>query len=578
MLSAWIEGARWRRPALLGVLLVGLIAVVSSPGDIFRMTRATWLTGEPTRLAAGGLGAWALCALLSTSMWGRRPRSWNRWWRIVPPLVALPVGGLGVLLAVRAIQTWGVRLDAPVVLYPAHLVFQRGYIPYRDIVDFNQPGTYLLYGCIDVIARSDFALRVVDTFALVLTVLASRRAFALPGWSAAFIGAGLYTVTHMEDTGVDCLQREVFVLALTVSSAALMRMGRYIAAGLVFGLCFWMKFHSVLLMLPFVWDVIRRNGGTRAGWVALGKMAAVVASISVAVVTLLVVSGAFPAWLELVTQYLPLYGRMAGTLGFSGMELLRYRRLFLFFNPTHHPAILGLLLVPPLLTTARARLGVGPDAVRVVVGFYLCTLAYVLVQGTFWHYHSIPSCFAIGMMVGLLISEPRDMIEGLGRLAVSLAVGWHCMGPHAFDTMHWESNGRNEDGMAIANQLEIELPPGELVQPLDIVQGVVDGMRRADVPLATPFMYDLYFYHDVQSPIIQRWRHRMLADMEERRPYFVIEALPGRAVRPYGEGTDEHFPELEQFLAEHYVVHRDTNGIRWWRRRDYSQRPIDMPP
>jgi hypothetical protein len=171
------------------------------------------------------------------------------------------------------------------------------------------------------------------------------------------------------------------------------------------------------------------------------------------------------------------------------------------------------------------------------------------------------------MMVGLLVGRPRDVIEGVGRLALCLAVCWHCVGPRAFATMLWDNAGRNEDGVAIGHALEVELPPGESVQPLDIVQGVVDGMWRADVPLGTPFIYDLYLYHDVRTPIIERWRARLLRDMAEQRPYFVIEAMPGRRVRPYGQGTEEDFPELQQYLATFYVVDREVSGFRWWRRR-----------
>jgi hypothetical protein len=557
-----------RRPALLAVLALGGLAVLYAPGDVPRISRMAWLTHDETRYAGAALAAWAACALLGRWALGRRSASLPRWWRYAFGLVAAGVSSYAAYLAGRAVRDWGVRLDAPVVLYPARLFISGQRVPYRDIIDFNQPGSYLLYGFIDLIARSDRALRIVDAVAWMVAGVAARRAFALRGWWAAALAAGIYMFTHLEDTGVDCMQREVFVLALVLVTGALLRSRRYVAAGAVFSLCFWMKFHSTLLVLPFVWDVIRREDASRDAWRALGKTAGVVVAASVLVLAGLWGLGALPRWWELVTQYLPLYGRMAGTLGFSGPELLRYRRLLLFLDPTAHPAILGVALLPPLLTTSRARLGVSVDAVRLVVGFYLCTLAYVLVQGTFWHYHSIPSCFAIGAMVPVLLRNPANVLEGLGRLTVAAAVCFHVVGPRAFATMDWASSGRNEDGLTIARWLEFELPPGEAVQPLDIVQGVVDGMWRADVPLATPYLYDLYLYHDVDTPIIRRWRRQLLEDLQRERPYFIIEATRARFVRPYGEGTDEHFPELEAFIAANYDVYRDASGFRWWRRRD----------
>ncbi len=547
------------------MLVFGTIAIVAAPGDTLRLTREHWVASEAARIVAAALIAWATCALVAVLPW-RRLSLTPRAWRWLSWLVALGAGIAASTLVVRSIQTWGVRLDAPLVLYPARLVFRGERVPYRDIIDFNQPGTYLLYGCIDAIARTDRALRIVDAAALLLTTFAARRAFAMPSWAGAITGAGLYAVTHLEDTGVDCLQREVFVLALSVSTGALLRTRRFALAGFVFALCFWMKFHSILLVLPFAWDVVRRDG--RAGWIGLAKTAGVVIGMSLLVVIVLWHLGALDAWLEIVTRYLPLYGRMAGTLAFSQPDLLRYRRLYLFFDPAAHPAVFGLGLVPPLLTTARSRLGPGADPARVVVGFYLCSLAYVLVQGTFWHYHSIPAFFGIGVMVGALVQLPRGGIEGLGRLALAASVSYWCVGPRALDTMHWDTSGRNPAGVAIANALEVELPRGETVQPLDIVQGAVDGMWRADVPLATPFLYDLYLHHDVDTPLIRRWRARALSDIARTQPYFILEAMPGTRVRPYGEGTDPEFAELDALIAAHYDVHREQDGFRWWRRRD----------
>ena len=76
-------------------------------------------------------------------------------------------------------------------------------------------------------------------------------------------------------------------------------------------------------------------------------------------------------------------------------------------------------------------------------------------------------------MVSVLLRNPANALEGLGRVGVAAAVCFHVAGPRAFATMDWASSGRNEDGVTIGRWLEFELPPGEAVQPLDIVQGAV---------------------------------------------------------------------------------------------------------
>lgn len=542
-----------RRWTMLVVVVVATAAMLTAPGDSMRLARMRLLEHDGTRLAAAGLLVWLLFAVAARATRGHATiRATPRWWRLVyDATAALALAYSGALVA-RAIATWGVRLDAPIVLYPARLALSGQRVPYREIIDFNQPLTYLVYGAIDALAPSDAALRSVDAALWVGIGVATRHAFPLPSASAAAMTAALFAITHLEDTGVDCLQREMFVLLFALATGAALRARKPVLAGVAFALGFWIKFHSALLVLPFLWDFLRTTGPAH-GWRALRTLAGTWLALSVLVLSLLAIGGALDGWLEITTEYLPLYSRMAGTLSFAPTgDLLWHRRLYLFFDPTEHPAILGLFLVPPLLTTSPVPHALSStDPTRTVVGLYLVSLPYVLVQGTFWHYHSIASFLAIGAMVALLLARPRGLAEGLGRVALVAAVGHWCFGPRAHDTMDWTATGRNEDAVAMARELEVDLPPGESVQPLDVVQGVVDAMRRAHVPLATSFVYDFYLYHDVDSAVVRRWRRRFLRELSRERPFFIIQPDLDRTVQPYGPGTDPAFVELHELLAAH---------------------------
>jgi hypothetical protein len=481
--------------------------------------------------------------------------------------VSVLVAALGTAALAQAVVRWGTRLDSPVVLYPARLAWSEGRVPYRDLFDFNLPGSYLVYGLLDRLTPGDLGLRIVDALLVVVSGVAMHRAFRLPTPVAAGLAFGIFAIVHLQDTGVDCLQREMFVVALVTSAAALLDRQRPALAALAFALAFWMKFHAVLLLAPFLWDAVR--GWTPASARRLRTFAVVFALACALVLGWMASVGALVPWLELARGYLPLYARMAGTLTFTATpDLLWQIRLYTFLNPAAHPPILGVLLVIPLLWGQRVSARGVPDSVRRAVGFYFGALAYTLLQGTFWPYHSIPAYVAIGVMITLVLSRPEPLLHALGNLGLVGVVAFHVLGPRLYATIDWSGDGRNASASHIADLLRDELPPGETVQPLDIVEGVVDGMRRSHTPLATSFIYDFHFYHHVDHPFVVALRERFLGELESSRPYFVIESLPGRRVRPFGHGTEQEWPALNEFLRDRYEIHRSEDGFRWWRRRD----------
>ncbi len=550
-----------RRRVLLVVLLGMVFGVLTAGFDGMRIIRGTWAAAELTPIALGAAAAWLLAAFVLPRR--RVPRAWRHMTRGLGLLVA----AVGVAGLMQAVVRWGTRLDSPVVLYPARLAFSEGRVPYRDIFDFNLPGSYVVYGLLDRFTPTDMGLRIVDGVLVLLSGVASMRAFRLASRPAAGLAVGLFAISHLQDTGVDCLQREVFVVALTLTAGACWETRRPVLAALAFTLAFWMKFHAVFLIAPFVWEAVRTwtpNTRTRAAQFAL-----VFTGGCVLVLAGMAAVGALGPWIELARGYLPLYGRMAGTLTFTRTaDLMWQRRLYTFFDPTAHPPIVGLLLVAALLLGQRASATHIPDTTRRAVGFYLGSLGYTLLQGTFWPYHSIPAYFAIGVMCAVLLSRPRNALEGLAALSLVGVVAFHAYGPRVVRSIDWEGDGRNASAQRMAEQLVRELPHGETVQPLDIVEGVVDAMRRAHAPLATSFVYDFHFYHHVHDPFVVRLRARFLRELRESRPYFVIASLPGRRVRPYGEDTENDWPELDGYLRENYEIHRDEDGFRWWRRRE----------
>lgn len=572
MRAIWRDD-RLARFATLAAATALVLVLSSAEGDAFRLVRQTWETSESVRNAAAALAIWGVAWLVDSQLplasW--RPgwaRVWNRAWRALgwPVAVGAAIFSLGLLgYALR----WGLRLDAPMVLYPARLFITGQRLFYRDLVEFNQPATYVLYGLMDRLIGSEVGYRVVDASLVVISGVAARRAFRLRQPAAAPIAVALFVVTHLYATGVDCLQREMFVLALSMLTGAQLSRGRWALAAACATFAFWMKFHAALLFAPFVWDALQRTSApvARRG---LATFVGILVGSSVAIVLALAACGALPAWLEMVGEYLPLYGRMSGTWNFSvDASNLWTRRMWLFLQPSTHAPILGVLLIPPVLLRAFRRGAARESSAGPAIGFYLGSLAYVLIQGTFWHYQSIPEFFAIGILCAILVTDLPDRapLSLVPRVALAGLVAYPIAGPSAWNAIAWDATGQNDEAVAMAEELRAEVPPGETVQPLETVTGAVDAMWRADVPMATPFVFDIVFYYRPDLPVIRRWRQRFLDELDRSRPYFILESTGGYRARPYGPGSDNTFPELDAWIRANYDDYRDQGSFRWWRRR-----------
>lgn len=120
----------------------------------------------------------------------------------------------------------------------------------------------------------------------------------------------------------------------------------------------------------------------------------------------------------------------------------------------------------------------------------------------------------------------------------------------------------------IAAYLEANLRPGDTVQPLDWVGGAVHAMLIARVKIATPFIYDKYFYHDLNLPYVQQLRQRFISDLQAAIPRYVVEVYDdGPYSEPTGPNTSRDFPELRVFLAANYSVVKEGQGYRIYGRK-----------
>ena len=113
-------------------------------------------------------------------------------------------------VALFVVRTWHWPLvgDAPLMHYVVFLM-DHGRIPYRDIVDINMPGTYLIEGLvIHVFGGGSLAWRIFD-FSLIGVAAAAMAAIACPySWFAAVFSASIFLFLHGRDGLIQLGQRD----------------------------------------------------------------------------------------------------------------------------------------------------------------------------------------------------------------------------------------------------------------------------------------------------------------------------------------------------------------------------------
>jgi len=106
----------------------------------------------------------------------------------------------------------------------------------------------------------------------------------------------------------------------------------------------------------------------------------------------------------------------------------------------------------------------------------------------------------------------------------------------------------------IANFLDRKLKDGDTVQPLDWTGGTLLAMLETHSRIATPYVFDFYFYHHVSTPYIQGLRADFMNNLQTANPRFIVEVTAIDKPWITGLDTSREFPELRAYLNENYSI------------------------
>jgi hypothetical protein len=478
--------------------------------------------------------------------------------------------GLSALLIRAACHslTWSYAHDFPLLHYAAWFFATQGAIPYQDLFEFNMPGTYLLHLGMGASAGWDpSGVRWFDLAWLAATLGAVAYVLGRFGRWVMWGGVTAVGLGYLGHGPMMSLQREwLMMLPLLLATALSMHDGprssaRTLWTGVLIGCAASIKPH-VLLVLPVfvVFDATRLKGGPSVvrELVVSGATAFVGVMVSAGMAMAWVFSlGGLESFWDILTGYTPLYASLTGQhyAVEDGLRLPYVIKEYLLRERTW--IVLGLAVPGLVMGMWGERRRAIRRAVWLLGALTIVLTIYPLPAGKLWSYHFLPQ-ETLAVVTAALVLSWRPQ-EGARRRLLATSLLFVAMAAAAATKSLDPQPARDVSRpVEIASYLKAHLHPGERVQPLDWTDGAVHAMLLARAPIATRFLYAFHFQHHVSTDYIQNLRASFLAELALAEPAYVVRMTECR--RPHGVDTSPFFPELDRFLAEHYVLATGAPG------------------
>ncbi len=470
---------------------------------------------------------------------------------------------LAALLVTQAVFSlqWPLAHDEAPLFYEAFLMQSEGRVPYRDIFDFQMPGSYIIYYMLGIAGKfSAFRIRMLDLLILaaliIITYFVMRRFGKLPAITAGI----LFGLKYLQGGPALSLQREYLLLvflalALLAGLRDSLTLKHRVTLGLLFGLSAVIKPHAALGLLPFLlFDIagLRQRPGFSLPSLVKGSLLPMAAGflIPISFITVWLAStGALVPFLDIAVNYWGLYAQINGEMAVTPSA----ERAAYLLNQVWRLGGGAIWLIPA---------GFGIYYIRnrqayLLAGLTLCYAIYPALSGQFFPYHYIPFIYCTVLLASL--SMPDDYQLRAAYLLPFILFIIVLLNVRPSQTFIRQLEGRpvvtsSDRALEISRFLEKNLEGGDTVQPLDWTGGTLLAMLETRAPLATNYVFDFYFYHHVSNPYIRSLRNDFMNQLREAEPRFVVEVTAIDKPWVSGEDTSRDFPELHAFLNERYSI------------------------
>ncbi|GAB4544536.1 MAG: hypothetical protein Fur002_17810 [Anaerolineales bacterium] len=461
---------------------------------------------------------------------------------------------------------WQIAHDEAPLLYEA-LLMQSGRMPYRDFFDFQMPGAYISYFLLGLFSNfSPLRLRVLDlailAALLTVTFLFMRQFGKIPAIAAAI----LFGLKYLQGGASMSLQREYLflpfiALALWISfQRAEIQPRESFFVGVLFGMASALKPHAALGLLPLL---IFQSANLRKRWKDfLVPVVSGFVVVPALIFLWLAQHSALTPFLDIASNYWRLYAQINGNMD----VLPAAERLPFALTQTLKFGKLGIWLLPALAGVYITPKENKPQA-YLLAGLVATYAIYPALSGQFFDYHYLPLAYFLALSAALALQPVKLSAAKFSALAFTLLLFALAFNLRPSKTFLNQMEGRplskpSDRANLIAKYLDENLQPGDTVQPLDWTGGALLAMLQTRAPLATPYVFDFYFYHHISDPYIQNLRADFLNQLQTRPPRFIIEVTAED--KPWVSGADagRQFPELQVFLRENYSIQVNKDDFR----------------
>jgi len=473
---------------------------------------------------------------------------------------------LAALLLIQSAYSlkWPITHDEAPLFYEAFLMQSEGRIPYRDIFDFQMPGSFIAYSALGLLSGfSDFRIRILDLAILAILLAVTFFTMQRFGKTPALAAALLFGLKYLQGGPSMSLQRE-YLLLIFIAFATWIAMKDVLAykhrllIGFFFGLAAVIKPHAAVGLIPVllfdITDIFKHLKLPLLKSATNSILPAVAGFLSpvLAVIIWLALNNALTPFLNIAINYWPLYSQVNGLMEVNvGAEKISF-----MVDQSWRLGGHALWLIP-------AAFGIYLNQnkkVYLLASLALCYAVYPAFSGQFFPYHYIPFTYFIILLASLPLSTFIIQPSTFNSYASSfLLLTVVLLSIRPSTTFIRQLAGRpiatsTDRAEEIARFLEKNLEDGDTVQPLDWTGGTLLAMLETRTYIATPYIFDFYFHHHISTPYIKFLREDFMSELQTTSPRFIIEVTAIDKPWISGADTSREFPELREFLNENYSV------------------------
>lgn len=467
---------------------------------------------------------------------------------------------------------WPLIGDAALFHYVGWRISE-GAVPYRNVFDFQFPGTLLTHLLVvKTIGPGDVAWRVFDLGWLAAGCAALWRCLRPFGALPAIVAASMFCTWHLLLGAWETGQRDFCMAVLIMSAVASLaraleteraRRG-VLVAGLLIGWATMIKPMAAVIALALVPFVLRaaRTGQRTRKRVCLEYVLALAVLPTLCFVWVWI-SGGLPAFIDIVQRYLPsahlhLEHKSASEIALRWVSSRWSSQLYL-------SACLALISAA-LLRALGARIGL--LVVAVLYGVF-----HVAVQRKGWLYHLEPAAISVCALSAVALARPvagrvigrRAQIERFGALVLRCAALYLCYSAVHDVYRRIESRGGIGE-LVTAHRARVEsmradlrahVPPGGTALVMDWLPGGVEALLRERIPQPTRLTVDFPMFVDPAAPFVNEFRTQFIADLRGQPPDSIIVCRWPHD--PGGLRQLETFEELDAFVKESYRLEAERS-------------------